>query len=500
MMGAMMPSRAARAAASHLEAAEHVDVDVVIVGAGLSGIGAAAHLSSALPDLTYTVLERREEIGGTWDLFRYPGIRSDSDMHTLGYRFKPWRSDNVLADGPAIKRYVQDTADEYAVRERIRFGHHVRHLAWNGSTGTWRVDYDVDGTPGSLTCRYLWVCSGYYSYDEGHAPQFAGRESFRGEVVHPQFWPDDFDYAGKRVVVIGSGATAVTLVPAMAADAAHVVMLQRSPTYILSIPRRDPLGPLTRRLLPEKVAAGAARWRNVLLQAGLFQTSRRRPPLVRRLIRTATERQLPAGYDIDTHFSPRYDPWDQRMCMVPDGDLFRAIRRGTAEIVTGRIERFTEEGVLLADGTLLEADVIVTATGLRLQLFGGATISVDGEDVKPHERIVYRGCMLDGIPNFWFVIGYTNASWTLKADLVSQYVVRVLARMRRRGEKVVTPVRGDDIETVPLMPLDAGYITRAAGELPQAGSRAPWQMPNNYVLAILRLRRAPLRDRALTFR
>jgi monooxygenase len=475
------------------------EVDVLIVGAGLSGIGAAAHLRRDLPDLSFAVLERRAEIGGTWDLFRYPGVRSDSDMHTLGYRFKPWQSDNVLADGPSIKAYVEETAAEYGITEHIRFDHHVRSADWDSETRRWTVTYETGGRTGRIVCAYLWACSGYYSYDEGHAPEFAGAEDFAGTVVHPQFWPEDFDYAGKRVVVIGSGATAVTLVPSMADEAENVVMLQRSPTYIMSIPRRDPLGPVSRKVLPEKVAAGAARWRNVLLQAGLYQASQRRPAAVRKMIRNATVRQLPEGYDVDTHFRPSYDPWDQRMCMVPDGDLFRAIRHGKAEIVTGAIERFTEKGIRLADGRELEADIVVTATGLKLQLFGGVDVSVDGEKVDPHDRIVYKGCMLDGVPNLWFVIGYTNASWTLKADLVSEYVVRLLQRMRRQGKTVVVPERGDDVETVPLMPLDSGYVTRALGELPQAGSKAPWQMPNNYLIDVVRLRRGRLDDGALSF-
>lgn len=474
-------------------------VDVVIIGAGLSGVGAAAHLTEGMPELSYALLERRAEMGGTWDLFRYPGVRSDSDMHTLGYRFRPWHDDNVLADGSAIKRYVQDTAAEYGIAEHVRYGHHARTASWDSATQLWTVGYEVDGVQGSITCRFLWACSGYYNYDEGHAPHFEGIDDFAGQVVHPQFWPEDLDYAGKRVVVIGSGATAVTLVPSMARAVEHITMLQRSPTYIVSIPRKDPLGPTLRAVLPEHVAAGLARWRNLLLQAGLFQVSQRRPELMRKVIRRATARQLPKGYDVDTHFKPSYDPWDQRMCVVPNGDLFKSIRAGKAEIVTGEIESFTKKGIRLIDGEELEADIVVTATGLKLQLFGGVQVSIDGEEVAPHERIVYKGCMLDGVPNLWFVIGYTNASWTLKADLVSQYAIRVLQKMKRDRRRVVRPVRGEDIETVPLMPLDSGYVKRSLGELPQAGSKAPWQMPNNYLLDIVRLRRGRLKDRALTF-
>ncbi|MGH3412560.1 MAG: flavin-containing monooxygenase [Marmoricola sp.] len=476
---------------------EHVDV--LIVGAGLSGIGAAVHLHGGLPELSYAVLERRDSLGGTWDLFRYPGVRSDSDMHTLGYRFRPWNDDDVLAEGASIKEYVAETAREYDVDRHIRFGHHVRTASWDSESELWTIGYEADGEPGTITCRFVWSCSGYYSYDEGHRPHFEGEEDFGGRLVHPQFWPEDLDYADKNVVVIGSGATAVTLVPAMADEARQITMLQRSPSYILSIPRKDPLGTTMRKVLPDKVVAGANRWRNVLLQAGLYQASQRQPDMIRKMIRGATARQLPEGYDLDTHFKPTYDPWDQRMCMVPNGDLFRAIRDDRAEIVTDTVDRFTESGVLLSSGRELEADIVVTATGLKMQMIGGVTATIDGERVEPHDRIVYKGCMLDGVPNFWFVIGYTNASWTLKADLVSEYVVRVLQKMRRHGERVVTPVRGDDVQTVPLMPLESGYIQRALGELPKAGDRGQWQMPNNYFLDIVRLRRGRLHDGSLTF-
>ena len=474
--------------------------DVVIIGAGLSGIGAGYHLQTQLPGKSYCILERREAIGGTWDLFKYPGIRSDSDMNTLGYRFRPWRSDNVLADGPAIKEYVEDTADEYAITDKIRFGAYAKHASFDSASATWTVTFEQGGESKTITASYLWSCSGYYNYDEGHTPEFAGIEDFAGQLVHPQFWPEDLDYAGKKVVVIGSGATAVTLVPSMAGEAAHVTMLQRSPTYILSIPRTDPLGSTMRRIMPEKAAAGVARWRNVLLQAGLYHASQHLPQVVRKGIRKATIAQLPEDYDVDTHFKPSYDPWDQRMCMVPNGDLFKSIRKGEASIVTDRIDRFTEKGIRLASGEELEADIVITATGLKLQLFGGMTAEVDGVKVEPHEHIVYKGAMLDGVPNFFFVIGYTNASWTLKADLVSEYVVRVLKEMAAKGEKLVEPVRPDGVSTVPLMSLASGYVQRATPELPQAGDRGHWQMPNNYLLDVVRLRRSKLRDGALTFR
>lgn len=479
------------------EAPDHVDV--LIIGAGLSGIGAAAHLRRELPDRTFAILERRDAMGGTWDLFRYPGVRSDSDMHTLGYRFRPWESDQVLADGPSIKQYVEETAEEYDIARHVRHGHHVRTADFDSTTGRWTVWYDADGGSGTITADFLWACSGYYSYDEPYAPRFPGQESFQGQLIHPQLWPEDLDYSGKRVVVIGSGATAVTLVPAMADCAAKVTMLQRSPSYILSIPSKDPLGGVSRLVLPGPLPGVSARWRNVLLQAALFQLSRRSPGRVRAFIRGLAQRQLPEGYDIDTHFNPSYDPWDQRLCMVPDGDLFRAIRHGKAEVVTGHIETFTPEGVRLTDGTEVEADLIVTATGLTMQLMGGVELSVDGTAGEAKDHLVYKGCMLDGVPNFAFVVGYTNASWTLKADLVSQYVVRLLREMDAKDASRVVPVRDDDVTVVPLMPLESGYIQRAAGILPQAGDRQPWQMPNNYLLDIPRLRRGRVDDGVLEF-
>lgn len=474
-------------------------VNVLIIGAGLSGIGAAAHLRRELPGKTFAVLERRAAMGGTWDLFRYPGIRSDSDMHTLGYGFRPWESDQVLADGPSIKEYVEDTADEYGITPHIRFEHHVRAANFDSTRRVWTVDFEVDGVAGTITADFLWACSGYYSYDEPYAPKFPGQEKFSGELVHPQFWPEDLDYSGKSVVVIGSGATAVTLVPAMTDRAAKVTMLQRSPSYILSIPGKDPLGGVSRLVLPGPLPGISARWRNVLLQAGLFQLSRRSPRRVRAFIRRMAQRQLPKGYDVDTHFNPSYDPWDQRMCMVPDGDLFKAIRKGKAEVVTGHIDTFTEDGIRLTDGSEVQADIIITATGLTMQLMGGVELSVDGVVGEAKDRLVYKGCMLDGVPNFAFVVGYTNASWTLKADLVSEYVVRVLRDMDARDAGQVVPVRPDDVTTVPLMPLESGYIQRAAGILPQAGDRQPWQMPNNYLVDIARLRRGRVDDGVLEF-
>ncbi len=476
--------------------AEHVDV--LIIGAGLSGIGAAAHLVKDLPGTSYLVLERRAASGGTWDLFRYPGVRSDSDMHTLGYRFRPWRGEVSLADGESILDYVRDTARDYGVDEHIRYGHHVVSAAWDSTTARWTVTAEVDGESRTITADFLWACSGYYDYDEGHAPELAGRERFRGEVVHPQHWPDGLDYADKQVVVIGSGATAVTLVPAMAAGgASHVTMLQRSPTYVISVPGNDSIKGRLTRLVGEERSYALTRWKNIALQAGLYRISRARPGLVRKVVRTTNVAQLPPGYAVDTHFKPAYDPWDQRMCLVPDGDLFAAIKDGSASVVTDQVTGFTETGVELASGAHLEADVVVTATGLNLQIFGGAELVVDGQPIKPHETMAYRAMMLSGVPNFAFTIGYTNASWTLKADLVGEYVVRLLRRLRSTGTRSVVPVRDPSVAEVPLMDLDAGYVQRLAHTLPRQGTVAPWALRQNYLYDAVRMRRAKLDDGVL---
>lgn len=475
---------------------EHVDV--LVVGAGLSGIGAAAHLVKDLPGTSYAVLERREASGGTWDLFRYPGIRSDSDMHTLGYRFRPWRGDVSLADGASILAYVRDTAREFGVDRHIRYGHRVVAAAWDSTTARWTVTAEVDGERRVMTADFLWSCSGYYDYDRGHTPRFEGQDRFRGAVVHPQHWPEDLDCAGRRVVVIGSGATAVTLVPALArAGAAHVTMLQRSPTYIVSVPGRDAVKGRLTRLVGEGRSHALTRWKNIAVQSALYRVSRRRPDLVRRLVRRTNVAQLPPGYAVDTHFKPSYDPWDQRMCLVPDGDLFAAIRDGSASVVTDRIVSFTETGLDLASGERLEADVVVTATGLNLQLFGGAELSVDGETIEPQETMAYRAMMLSGVPNFAFTVGYTNASWTLKADLVAEYVVRVLRRMRSTGTRTVVPVRDESVDEVPLMDFDAGYVQRVVHTLPRQGTVAPWSLRQSYLHDALAIRTARLDDGVL---
>jgi cation diffusion facilitator CzcD-associated flavoprotein CzcO len=480
-------------------AVEHLDV--LIVGAGLSGIGAACHLQAECPGKSFAILESRGAIGGTWDLFRYPGIRSDSDMFTLGYRFRPWNDSKAIADGPSIRRYIEETATEHGVRDRIRFHHQVLSAAWSSDDARWTVNArrTDTGEAVQLTCSWLSVCSGYYRYDEGFRPMFAGEQDFAGEIVHPQHWPEDFDATGKRIVVIGSGATAVTLVPSLAGDAEHVTMLQRTPSYILSLPGRDPLAQLLRNKLPEKLAYPIVRWKNVLLSTLLYQFSRRRPAAARKLIRRLTEKQLPAGFDVDTHFNPPYDPWDQRLCLVPDGDLFRTLRRGEASIVTGRVDRFTEQGIALESGEHLDADVIVTATGLNVLPMGGMALTVDGVPVDVPERVSYKGMMLSGVPNFAMVIGYTNASWTLKADLVSQYVCRLINHLDAEGYASATPVAPPEGADQPFLDLASGYVQRSLAQLPKQGRRKPWRLNQNYVRDVGLLRRGSLDDEGMTF-
>jgi cation diffusion facilitator CzcD-associated flavoprotein CzcO len=482
------------------EPIEHLDV--LIVGAGLSGIGAAHHLQEAFPGRSYAIFEAREDLGGTWDLFRYPGIRSDSDMHTLGYRFKPWTAAKSISDGEAILDYVRETARDGRIDTKIRFQHRVVRAEWSSEEALWSVEAErVDsGESVRLTCSYLWVCSGYYRYDEGFTPEFPGAEDFKGETVHPQHWPADLDYSGKRVVVIGSGATAVTLVPAMAEKAAHVTMLQRSPTYIASLPAEDPIANGLRRFLPEKAVYTIVRWKNVMIQALIYQLSRRRPRAIKQFIRKGVERSLPAGYDIDKHFKPKYNPWDQRMCLVPNGDLFKTIRDGDATVVTDTIERFTEDGIRLDSGEQLEADVIVTATGLNLLFLGGMELVVDGKPVNIAEKMAYKGMMLSGVPNCAFTVGYTNASWTLKADLTSEYVCRVLAHMDAHGYRKSVPELSDpSVTEMPLLDFTSGYVQRSLHEFPKQGSKEPWKLRQNYVLDIRTIRRGPIDDGAMRF-
>ncbi|MBO0806037.1 MAG: NAD(P)/FAD-dependent oxidoreductase, partial [Nocardiopsaceae bacterium] len=478
-------------------AAEHVDV--LIVGAGLSGIGAARHIQSAFPGRTFVICEARDALGGTWDLFRYPGVRSDSDMHTLGYRFRPWTQDSSIVDGPSILRYLQDTAAETGIDKRIRFGHRVTRAAWSSAEARWTVTAVAGGKPVTFTARFLYGCTGYYRYDHGHEPSFPGIEDFEGTVVHPQHWPSDLDYSGKKVVVIGSGATAITLVPAMTDKAAHVTMLQRSPTYITSLPEVDPVYTLLGKLVGKRRAYPVIRWKNVAVQTLFYQLCQRHPDLGRSLLRRMAIRQLPPGYPVDTHFKPRYNPWDQRLCVVPDGDLFRAIREGKASVVTDRVASFTPGGIRLESGEELDADVVVTATGLKLLAFGDMALSVDGADVNPPETMAYKGMMISGVPNFAFTIGYVNASWTLKADLVSEYVVRLLRHMDAGGYDSCVPVADSSVEVRPLLDFSAGYVQRSVHEFPKAGARAPWQVLMSYPYDLLKLRFGKVDDGVLRF-
>ncbi|MFC9788804.1 flavin-containing monooxygenase [Rhodococcus sp. NPDC127528] len=479
-------------------APEHLDV--LIVGAGLSGIGAAHQIQANFPARSFAIFEARDAIGGTWDLFRYPGVRSDSDMQTLGYRFRPWTDEKSIADGPAILDYVRDTAREAGLDQRIRFGHKVIRAQWSTPDARWTVQASHGDEVVTVTCTFLYLCSGYYRYDEGFTPNFEGTDRFEGSIVHPQHWPEELDYTGKKVVIVGSGATAVTLVPAMSERAEHVTMLQRSPTYIAALPSRDPITNGLRRLLGDRLSYPIARWKNVAFMTVTFQLSQRRPRLIKAVLRRAQERALPAGYDIDTHFTPRYNPWDQRMCLVPDGDLFRAIRHGEASIVTDRIVTFTEKGLALESGRELEADVIVTATGLNLLAFGGIDLVVDGRTVSLPDTLAYKGMMLSDVPNFVFTIGYTNASWTLKADLVSDYVCRLLAHMDDKGHAVCVPTNDDPtLTTRPLLDFAAGYVTRSIDEFPRAGSRSPWQLGMSYAHDVVTLRHGKIEDGAMRF-
>jgi monooxygenase len=476
--------------------------DVLIVGAGLSGIGAGCHLQANCPDKRYAILEARDSIGGTWDLFRYPGVRSDSDMYTLGYSFEPWSDAKAIADGPSILSYVRQTARDYGVDRKIRLHHRVVRAEWSATDARWTVEATRGDTQETvrLTCSFLLMCSGYYRYDEGYTPEFRGTERFRGRIVHPQQWTDDIHYAGKRVVVIGSGATAVTLVPAMAASAAHVTMLQRSPTYIVSLPAEDPIANSLRRVLPAKLAYSIVRWKNVLLTMLSFELSRRRPRVVRALVRKGVKRRLPPDYDIDKHFNPRYNPWDQRLCLVPDGDLFEAICDGRASVVTDQIETFTEKGLQLASGEELEADLIVTATGLNLLPLGGMEIAVDGREVELPKTMGYKGMMLSGVPNLALAVGYTNASWTLKCDLTCEYVCRILNHMDEHGYRQCMPHNRDpSVAPEPFIDFTSGYVLRSIDKFPRQGSKPPWRLHQNYARDIFALRFGTIDDGAMVF-
>ena len=475
---------------------EHVDV--LVVGAGLSGIGAAYRLQTECPGRTFAILEARDVSGGTWDLFRYPGVRSDSDMFTLGYPFRPWRQPRTIAEGATILDYLRDTAAEFGIDSKIRFGQRVVSAAWSTPQARWTLR---TSTGKEHTSKFLYICTGYYRYSSGYEVDFPGRSDFTGPVVHPQQWPADLDYAGRRVVVIGSGATAVTLVPAMAETAAHVTMLQRSPSYLLALPVREGATRQLSRVMSEDRAALVIRTRNMLLTWGLYQASRRWPARMAQIMKNRIARQLPADVPVDPHFTPRYQPWDQRLCVVPDGDFFAALRSGRASVATGTIETFTAHGIRLTDGSELPADIVVTATGLSMVAFGEMTLSVDGRAVDSGQLHVYKGMMLDGLPNVAWCVGYTNASWTLRADLSSRYLCRLLNYLDRHDIDIATPVLPPDEQDSPdpLMDLHSGYVQRAAAILPRQGTSGKWRVRNNYLLDLPRMRLSRIDDGAMRF-
>ncbi|BBA90760.1 monooxygenase, flavin-binding family [Mycobacterium pseudoshottsii JCM 15466] len=473
----------------------------MIVGAGISGVSAAWHLQDRCPTRSYAILEKRAAMGGTWDLFRYPGIRSDSDMHTLGFRFRPWTERQAIADGKPILEYVKGTAAMYGIDKHIRLNQKVISADWSNAQNRWTLQIESNGAMSAVTCSFLFLCSGYYNYDQGYTPNFAGAQDFAGSIIHPQHWPEDLDYDGKNVVVIGSGASAVTLVPALAnSGAKHVTMLQRSPTYIVSQPERDSIAERLNRWLPENMAYAMVRWKNVLRQAAVYGACRKWPRRMRKNFMGLAQRQLPEGYDVRKHFGPHYNPWDQRLCLVPNGDLFRAIRHGQVDVVTDTIDRFTPTGIRLNSGQQLPADIIVTATGLNLQLFGGAAVTVDGESVDLTKAMAYKGMMLSGLPNMAYTVGYTNASWTLKADLVSEFVCRLLNSMDANDYESVVVERPDsDVQECPFMEFTPGYVLRVIDELPKQGSRKPWRLNQNYLRDIHLIRRGKIDDEGLRF-
>ncbi|WP_182379393.1 NAD(P)/FAD-dependent oxidoreductase [Nocardioides sp. WS12] len=479
---------------------EHVDV--LVVGAGLTGIGTGYHLKTLQPDKTFAIVEARDAIGGTWDLFRYPGIRSDADLHTFGFGFKPWTRDNAIANADEILEYLQETIDENDLARHLHLGHKVISANFSSEEARWivTIERSIDGHRFEVSCGMLFSAAGYYDVDNGYTPHFEGRDRFRGELVHPQHWPEDLDYTGKKVVVIGSGATAVTLIPVMAETAGHVTMLQRSPSYVMPAPRQDPIANGLRRLLPAKAAYAVTRAININKQYMLYNASRRFPKQMRALVRRVNVNALPDGYDVDTHFKPNYAPWDQRMCVVPDSDLFNAIADGSASVVTDHIECFTENGVLLKSGAELEADLIVTATGLNMVPFGKIPLHVNGEQVNLHDQMSYKGLMVSDVPNFVFTIGYVNHAWTLKADLVAQWFCRLLGHMDRHGLTTATPVVDDPTLTrAPLINMGTGYVNRAMHLFPQQGSHGPWKLDQDYKLDRTMLGKDPIEDQALQF-
>ena len=481
-------------------ASDHPIIDVLIVGAGLSGIGAAKHLQMHSPQSSWCILESRDAIGGTWDLFRYPGIRSDSDMYTLGYSFKPWIDHKAIADGSTIRQYIQKTADENGITPHIRHGHSVTHASWSSSEACWTLTANQKNNdqPVVLKARFLYLCCGYYSYKNGYQPNFPGQASFKGDWVHPQFWPEKLNYEQKKVVVIGSGATAVTLVPEMAKKAAHVTMLQRSPTYVISRPAEDGFSLTLQKFLPSKLAYQITRAKNVILGMLSYQLARSQPEFVKRYLVKIAAKQLRSEEQAQ-HFSPDYKPWDQRLCLIPDGDLFKQIRRGHASVITDTIQTVTENGLQLSSGQFLEADIIVSATGLSLNMLGDIQVTVDGQAFKPSQAMAYRGMCLSGLPNAIMTFGYTNASWTLKADLTAVYACRLLNYMRQHGYQKVVPVRDASVSEQDYLSFTSGYVQRASSILPKQGSRAPWQVNQNYIKDIFLIKYARLNDGVMQF-
>ncbi len=478
------------------------DYDVLVIGAGLSGIGAGVHLRQSCPQKTFAILEGRECTGGTWDLFRYPGVRSDSDMFTLGYPFRPWQDTRTIAPGQAILDYIRQTAQEYDLGRHIQLQRRVRRASWCSTAARWTVEAEAGEGSDMVryTCSFLYLCSGYYRYEHGHLPSFPDAETFRGPLIHPQHWPADLDLTGKRVVVIGSGATAVTLVPALAAQDAKVTMLQRSPTYVLALPSVDPLSGLLRYVLPAKTASGINRLKNVWLTMLFFESSRRWPRLLRWLLRQQTRLLLGRKFDVDRHFSPSYAPWDERVCIAADADLFRALRSGRASILTEPIERFVPEGIRLQSGQMVAADVIVSATGLDLVPLGDIAFAIDGQPLDPGRTLTYKGMMFSGVPNLAQATGYTNASWTLKCDLTNRYLCRLLNLMDRRGYRTCTPRPADpDVTELPFVDFSSGYVQRAIDKFPKQGSKAPWRLYQNYIRDLLSLKYARLEDDVLEF-
>ena len=477
-------------------------IDVLIIGAGLSGIGGACHLRRNSPDRSFMILESREASGGTWDLFRYPGIRSDSDMYTFGYGFKPWSDKSSIADGHKILSYIREAAAEYDVEQHIRYQHKVVSASWSSTQSRWLVTAERGHTSERVTisCKFIFSCSGYYDYEQGYTPEFAGIDNFKGQVIHAQHWPEQLDYQGKHVVVIGSGATAVTLVPAMSQDTASLVMLQRTPTYIASVPKEQPLAETLRKWLPDSWVFRLIRWKQVLFQLYLYQLSRRNPQRLRKYLLGLVRKEMGPDYDVDTHFTPDYNPWDQRLCGVPDGDLFAAIRENRAEVVTDHIDQFNKEGIHLKSGKQLDADIVVLATGLNLSFAGGVEYSVDGKVLDFAEHFIFRGMMFSGLPNMAFTVGYTNSSWTLKADLTSQYVSRLLNKMARHGYTTVKPRLTGEVEEMPLLDFDAGYVLRSRESFPKQGNRLPWKNYQNYIRDFIGLRLGRQNDDELEFR